>query len=67
MIHEEVLTTNSLEFSEMARNKFISGEKLYSLGLGEPFWQAPKSVRQKLSDLALTVGSGAMAHSAAAD
>ncbi len=58
MIHEEVLTTNSLEFSEMARNKFISGEKLYSLGLGEPFWQAPTSVRQKLSDLALTVDFG---------
>ncbi|WP_417811840.1 pyridoxal phosphate-dependent aminotransferase [Thalassospira alkalitolerans] len=58
MIPEEVVNTVSLEFSAMARTKSMSGEKLYSLGLGEPFWQAPQSVREKLSELALNAHFG---------
>jgi aspartate/methionine/tyrosine aminotransferase len=38
----------------MARAKSVSGEKLHSLGLGEPFWPAPDTVRQKLSEIALS-------------
>ena len=53
MIHKEVLKTNSLEFSSIVQQKVKSGEKLYSLGLGEPFWQVPELARKKLSELAI--------------
>jgi aminotransferase len=58
MIHEEVLKTVSLEFSSLARTKSMGGERLYSLGLGEPFWHAPELVRSKLSELAISAHFG---------
>ncbi len=54
MIHPDVLNTVSLEFSAIARTKSKSGQKLFSLGLGEPFWQAPQPVREKLAEVAMT-------------
>ena len=53
MIHPEISNIPSLEFSALARNKLVSGEKLYSLGLGEPFWEVPIEVRERISELAL--------------
>lgn len=53
MIHKEVLKTTSLEFSSIAQSKVMSGEKIYSLGLGEPFWHVPESAVKKLSELAV--------------
>ena len=41
MIHPEVYNTVSLEFSALARLEALSDRKLFSLGLGEPFWSVP--------------------------
>ena len=43
-IHKNVLSTVSLEFSALARKKFYKGDKLISLGLGEPNWPTPKKI-----------------------
>lgn len=43
-IHERVLNTVSLEFSALARAKSMKGEKIISLGLGEPGFETPKDV-----------------------
>ena len=54
MIHPEVYNTVSLEFSALARLEASkSDRKLFSLGLGEPFWSVPLEARVKLSDLAV--------------
>lgn len=51
MIPTEVFNSVSLEFSALARNKSNNGERLYSLGLGEPFWSPPKRVIEQLGRL----------------
>jgi aminotransferase len=43
-IHEDVLNTVSLEFSALARQKSTDGEKIISLGLGEPGFNTPPEV-----------------------
>jgi len=53
MIHKDILDVVSLEFSALARQKATKGDRLFSLGLGEPFWHVPVSVRSKLSELAV--------------
>lgn len=53
MIHKSVMDSVSLEFSSLARSRAMSGEKIYSLGLGEPFWDVPEIATRKLSQLAI--------------
>lgn len=43
-IHDDVLNTVSLEFSALAREKSSGGEKIISLGLGEPGFDTPSAV-----------------------
>ena len=43
-IHDDVISTVSLEFSAVAREKSSSGHKLISLGLGEPGFDTPKDI-----------------------
>lgn len=45
-IHDDVLSTISLEFSAIAREKSSSGQKLISLGLGEPGFDTPAEIAE---------------------
>ncbi|NVK29846.1 MAG: aminotransferase class I/II-fold pyridoxal phosphate-dependent enzyme [Gammaproteobacteria bacterium] len=52
---DELINTPSLEFSMLARQMNISGDKIISLGLGEPGFQTPSPIIEALFD---AVGAG---------